>query len=86
MRCECGELLLEGIGRRTVRNVLGEEMPFSRRTDHVVCPACLRSYPASTLRPTSARDDPVAALEGLVELQEITDELLGRLRDDETDG
>jgi hypothetical protein len=67
VRCECGTLLLLGTGERRVRIVTGAEIPFSRDTDHVACPTCLRSYSVNALRSAEGRPRPEDPLFGTLQ-------------------
>ena len=48
--CRCGQLLLLSIADITVRLPSGEDVPFQRRTDFVLCDRCLSRLPVSVLR------------------------------------
>jgi hypothetical protein len=82
MECRCGELLLLDNDERYVRAVSGEQIPFSRGTDHIVCPVCMRSYRVKDLRAAKPSWAAVEALAEILEVQHVTDELLRELRGD----
>lgn len=50
MICECGERLLAAVGEETITTVEGERLTFRRRSDYVLCPACLNLYSMTRLR------------------------------------
>ncbi len=53
IRCRCGEPLVDGVAADTVR-VAGEDIPFRRTTDYVVCLACGELHSSRSLRSTTA--------------------------------
>lgn len=55
VRCpSCGATLVADVTPRAVVTVDGEEVPFRRHTDHVMC-SCLASYRVTDLRQVIAQ-------------------------------
>ncbi|MGH9197858.1 MAG: hypothetical protein ACRD1T_19210 [Acidimicrobiia bacterium] len=50
MRCTCGNRLLAVLGEETIRTLDGTTVVFRRRTDYLLCRACLKLYSIYTLR------------------------------------
>ncbi|MGH2721016.1 MAG: hypothetical protein ACRDJO_05375 [Actinomycetota bacterium] len=80
--CRCGRLLVRAVGERSILSTAGDEIPFSRSTDHVLCPECLRSYPARGLRIARPTHDSVNSLGRLVEMEYVAEGLLEEYRRD----
>ena len=60
--CVCGEPLAEEVTDRGVVLPGGEQVPFRRNTDFVICSKCLRMYRATDL--VEGRVEPVGEDEG----------------------
>jgi hypothetical protein len=57
LTCVCGEPLAEAVTDRGVVLPGGEQVPFRRNTDYVICSTCLRMYRATDL--VEGRVEPV---------------------------
>jgi hypothetical protein len=62
LTCVCGEPLAESVNDRGVVLPGGEQVPFRRNTDYVICSVCLRMYRATDL--VEGRVEPVGEDEG----------------------
>lgn len=50
MRCTCGARLIAVLGEETIRTLDGTTIVFRRRTDYLLCRACLKLYSIALLR------------------------------------
>lgn len=62
MRCTCGNRLIAVLGEETIRTLDGSTIVFRRRTDYLLCRACLRLYSVANLR-GKPEDAPPAIIE-----------------------
>ncbi|MGH2706517.1 MAG: hypothetical protein ACRDJ4_15950 [Actinomycetota bacterium] len=58
MQCDCGQVLVQAVGEESLKTLGGEEVPFRRRTDYLLCPVCLKLYPCDQLRKLYGDDVP----------------------------
>jgi hypothetical protein len=58
MQCDCGQVLVQAVGEESLKTLGGEEVPFRRRTDYLLCPVCLKLYPCDELRRLYGDDVP----------------------------
>lgn len=48
--CACGTVLLESVGPDSITTLDGQEIPFRRTTDYVICDVCDASFRVDQLR------------------------------------
>lgn len=75
VKCACGAVLVAERDEHGVRLLNGDYMLFERRTDFIACTSCLRSYQArDLLLPKAKEEEPVEALEKLLDFDDGTQE------------
>lgn len=57
MRCQCGNQLIAVLGEETIKTLDGQVLVFRRRTDYLLCRACLKLYSVLKLRGRDLGDD-----------------------------